>query len=162
MKTTFLIVLACIILFACNKSNCKYCSQGNVAAVDSAYIAIPDIFTPNGDGVNDLLYVIQRNITSVQLTIKHNNRVEFQSTSLSTGWDGMYKSKQAKEKSYSYTVQATTTSGRTISLGGEICLIRDNCSKTPLSACAFGSQFNFISASFDPNLPSLESIKECK
>lgn len=162
MKTTILILLTCITLFSCNKSNCKSCSLGKVAYVDSAYIAVPDIFTPNADGINDLLIVIQRNITSVQFTIKHNNRVEFQSTSLSSGWDGMYKGKQAKEKTYSYNVQASTTSGRSLSLAGEICLIRDNCSKTPLSACAFASQFNFNSASFDPNLSSFESIKECK
>ena len=161
MKNALLILFAATLLMNCNKTNTtNCCSGGHFAAVDSSYIGLPDIFTPNADGINDLLYVRTRNITSFSITISKSSRtVVFSSTNITSGWDGTYNGKPCKEKDYSFVVQVTSTSGVAYNITGNICIIRDNCTKTPIVSCVFDSQFNGFY--FDTNLPSFENIKVC-
>ena len=160
MKIIILATLAFIVFAGCNKINTKNCcAGGNVASVDSSFIAMPDIFTPNGDGINDILFVQNRNLSGLKLTISKGSKIIFETTGTTSGWDGTYKSKMSKEMDYSYVVEAFTLSGKSLSLSGDICLIRDNCSKTPIVNCCFASQFS--GSAFDKNIPSGESIKVC-
>ncbi len=156
-----LFVLSCIVFSSCNKTNTKNCCSGSeqTASVDSCVIAVPDIFTPNGDGVNDVLNVLTKNISSLTFTVKRNRKVLFETSNLSVGWSGTFNGKDSKEKEYSYTVEATTINGQHLSLSGSICIIRDNCSRGELSNCHFGSQFN--GTNFDSALPSGETINVC-
>ena len=161
MKTIILTILSCIILISCNKTDTRNCCKGGkVAGTDSSIIALPDIFTPNGDGINDFLYVQSKNISSLSIMISNQRgNVVFQSTDMTQGWDGAYKGKKSKEREYSFSVDATTVNGKTLNLSGGICVVRDNCIKSPLTNCVFGSQFN--GNGFDRNIPSGENIKAC-
>ena len=161
MKNIILILSSFILLISCNKTNVNSCCTGTaqIAAVDSAVIAVPDIFTPNGDGRNDILYLRAKNISSANFSISSTTGKVFETNDFALGWDGRYKGKPIKEKSYSFTVDAVSTSGKTLSLKGNICLIRDNCVNGQLINCFFDSQFN--GNIFDNNIPSGESIKAC-
>ena len=163
MKTkllAFLFLFIFVILAACKKTDTSSCCVGGkVAGVDSSLIAMPDIFTPNGDGANDLLFVRGKNLASLKITVSRKSGTVFESTDMVSGWDGTYKGKPSKEKDYSFNVEAVTTSGKTLTLSGVVCIIRDNCSKTSLDHCAFDSQFN--GNGYDLSLPSYESIKSC-
>jgi gliding motility-associated-like protein len=57
-------------------------------------VFIPNIFSPNGDGNNDVLYVLGNNIAQVNLVIynRWGERV-FESTDIKKGWDGSYMGK---------------------------------------------------------------------
>ena len=163
MKKLLLPLLALLLLMNCNKTNISNCCNGNpqVTAIDSSVIAVPDIFTPNSDGINDIMYVLTRNISALTFTItKRSGKKVFESTSISTGWDGTVKGKFSKEKEYKFTLTATTVNGKTLSLEGDLCLIRDNCAKGSVSECFFATQFN--GTTFDRNIPNLENIKVCK
>lgn len=162
MRTTLFLLSLTIVLANCNKTKVDDCCTGDpqIAAVDSSVIAVPDIFTPNADGVNDLLYVRTKNIASLTLTItKRSGKVLFESSDMSTGWDGTYKGKNVKEKEFSFTVDARTLSGKSLNLSGKVCIIRDNCAKGPLQNCFFDCQFN--GTTFDRNIPTNENIKMC-
>lgn len=160
MKKILFLFLFFVVFSNCNKTNINKCCSGTpqIASSDSSYIAMPDIFTPNGDGINDQLTVLSKNIVSFKCTItKRFGRVVFSTSSIGNPWDGGAE----KEKAYSYTVEATTTSGNTLTLSGDIAVIRDNCAKGNFQDCFFGSQFNYLTNSFDRNFPSNENIKVC-
>lgn len=159
MKKIIFVFLVVLIFSNCNKTRINNCCSGTpqIVYIDSSYIAMPDIFTPNGDGINDQLFVIYKNIISSKLTIRKGTGEVFSSTSITNAWDGGNQ----REKVYSYKLEATTTSGNTLSLSGEIAVIRDNCAKGNFEKCHFATQFNYSSNSFDKNLPSYENIKVC-
>ncbi|HBX50212.1 MAG TPA: hypothetical protein DEH02_03980, partial [Bacteroidales bacterium] len=58
------------------------------------YIFVPNSFTPNGDGNNDLLYLYTNMADDVYLAIydRWGNKV-FETTSIAQGWDGTYNGK---------------------------------------------------------------------
>ena len=159
MKNSLLAILGLVAFSTCNKTRINNCCTGTpqIVYVDSSYIAMPDIFTPNADGINDQLFVIYKNIVSSKLTIRKGTGEVFSSTSITNSWDGGSE----REKVYSYTLEAITTSGNVLSLSGDIAVIRDNCAKGNFEECHFATQFNFFSNSFDKSLPSLENIKVC-
>src|SRR5690606_9499157 len=59
---------------------------------DEPDIFIPNTFTPNGDGNNDLLFVRGRHITDLELMVfdRWGEKV-FETRDQSIGWDGTFK-----------------------------------------------------------------------
>jgi gliding motility-associated-like protein len=88
-------------------------------------IFIPDAFTPNGDGNNDVLFVRGEFITDLSFTVfnQWGERV-FETHSLNDGWDGSYKGKAASACTYTYLVKVTTNAGRKITKAGHVSIIR--------------------------------------
>ena len=76
--------------------------------LEVASIVLPDAFTPNGDGVNDILYVEGWGIEEL-LSFKIYNRwgeLLFETNDLNEGWDGKYKGELQNPDSYAYVVEA--------------------------------------------------------
>ncbi len=74
------------------------CMASDSVIIDVEYIAnvgVPNAFSPNGDGVNDVLYVKGAGIASMNFIIynRYGQQV-FQSQKQSDGWDGTHKGKQ--------------------------------------------------------------------
>lgn len=88
---------------------------------DTPEIYLPTAFTPNGDGVNDLLLVEGRNIESMLLLIhdRWGNEV-FRSEDQSTGWDGTYKGEQAEMGIYVYQLEVTCPTQEVYTAKGNI------------------------------------------
>lgn len=94
-------------------------------------IYIPTAFTPNRDGLNDLLHPIARGIKEIthftiydRLGVKMyeiNNR---QASDKSWGWDGTYRGINQPQTTYIYVFQAICDAGETISSKGSFILLR--------------------------------------
>ncbi len=86
---------------------------------------IPNIFSPNGDDLNDVLFVYGGPYTSFNFEIynRWGNKV-FSSESQDTGWDGIFKGEKAPSAVYYYSFQGITIRGEKIDLSGNISLIR--------------------------------------
>lgn len=89
-------------------------------------IFIPNAFTPNGDGVNDIF--IPR--TSIEFISYHliiynrwGNKV-FESRDSSKGWDGSYKNQPAQVDAYGYYFVGECVQGEKITLKGNITLLQ--------------------------------------
>jgi gliding motility-associated-like protein len=86
---------------------------------------VPNAFTPNGDGKNDILFVKGTSIQSMQLLIYNQwGEKVFESTRQDTGWDGTVSGKSQPVGVYVYVLKAELLDGSTQQLKGSITLIR--------------------------------------
>ena len=88
-------------------------------------VFVPNVFTPNGDGKNELLLVYGNYIRKLEMRIfnQWGQQVEL-ITDPKKGWDGRFKGKPQPVGVYVYSLQAEMTDGRTINLKGNITLLR--------------------------------------
>jgi gliding motility-associated-like protein len=114
---------------ASNKQGCR-ALDSVLITVDSAEkpcgnVFVPNAFSPNGDNVNDILYVYGDCIQYLDFKIfdRWGNKV-FETTDQSIGWDGRYKGQPANSDVYDYTLIATQSNGKTTSQKGNITLVR--------------------------------------
>jgi gliding motility-associated-like protein len=88
-------------------------------------IYIPNVFTPNGDGVNDIFLVYGNTIETMRLIIYNQWGQElFITTERQKGWDGLYKGSPSPTGRYSYALEVKTQSGTAITKAGSFNLIR--------------------------------------
>ena len=88
-------------------------------------IFVPNAFTPNGDGKNDVLLVYGNTIASMDLVIFDQwGELIFESTNQAKGWDGIYKGKPQPVGVYVYVLKAVRTDGTSVTKKGSINLIR--------------------------------------
>ncbi len=86
---------------------------------------VPQAFSPNGDGQNDVLYVRDNCIKYLNFQVfdRWGNRV-FETNDKSNGWDGRYKGAAMNTGSYVYYLDATLYDGTNIKKKGNVELIR--------------------------------------
>lgn len=88
---------------------------------------VPNAFSPNGDGQNDVLYVKGFCIQTFSLEIydRWGNKV-FETTDITRGWNGSYQNsgKELNTDVFVYSLQAILMDGTSIAKKGNISLIR--------------------------------------
>jgi len=111
-----------------NQYGCKTADSMMVITVscDPASIFVPNIFTPNGDGKNDVLYVRSKTLVEIEYFQIFNRwgAMVFQTTNMSEGWDGSISGKPAEEGTYVYQVKGKCQNGYDISTNGTVSLIK--------------------------------------
>ncbi|MXV17879.1 gliding motility-associated C-terminal domain-containing protein, partial [Hufsiella ginkgonis] len=102
--------------------------QTNTVKVDVAGgndLFIPNTFTPNSDGKNDILYVYGSSISSMKFRIYNQwGQLIFQTTSQPQGWDGTHKGELQPSGVYVYYADISFSTGKTITQKGTISLLR--------------------------------------
>jgi gliding motility-associated-like protein len=86
---------------------------------------IPNIFSPNNDGINDILYVYIKG--TKRFTFRIYNRwgeKVFETTDPLIGWNGNYKNKEAEPGVYVYDLHAIYWDNEPIKKKGSITLVR--------------------------------------
>ena len=87
---------------------------------------LPDAFTPNGDGHNDLFRMKTGDVPkafSMAVFNRYGSKV-FESRDINTGWDGTIGSNPAPTGAYVYIIVVTTSAGSEIKKQGTVMLIR--------------------------------------
>ncbi len=89
------------------------------------HAVVPNAFSPNGDGENDVLYVRGEGVTQMTFYIydRWGEKV-FESFSLSTGWDGTFRGKELDPAVFSYFLNVIFADGTEKLEKGDITLIR--------------------------------------
>jgi gliding motility-associated-like protein len=88
-------------------------------------IYVPNVFTPNGDGHNDIFMPVVNGLKKYKLEIfdRWGERV-FLSLSPQSGWDGTFKEALCKQDIYIWKIIISSIDGREIEKSGEVLLYR--------------------------------------
>ena len=87
---------------------------------------IPDAFTPNGDGHNDIFRIppgVDLALEEFEIFNKWGTQV-FATNNINTGWDGTYKGEFSEVGVYVYFIKGKTSAGKPVFLKGIVALIR--------------------------------------
>ncbi len=87
---------------------------------------IPNAFSPNADGINDIFRPIPVGITATDYFIVYNRYGElvFKTNKWLQGWDGTYRGKKADAGTYVWIIKGTDRNGKIIEMKGAVNLIR--------------------------------------
>jgi gliding motility-associated-like protein len=98
---------------------------------DSVYISfipligVPNAFSPNGDGINDRVFVEGRGVVELEFRIFNRwGQQVYYSTDQKEGWDGVYKGERQELEVYTYLVRARFINDVRKELKGNITLLR--------------------------------------
>ncbi|MFK7755927.1 MAG: gliding motility-associated C-terminal domain-containing protein [Flavobacteriales bacterium] len=114
-----------ITLIAQNNGGCADTASVTICVNDPSTLFVPDIFSPNDDGANDVLFVRAEGLASLdfQLFNRWGNLV-FETSSVENGWDGNVAGNKSPSGVYVYQLVARTNAGENIELSGNITLVR--------------------------------------
>jgi gliding motility-associated-like protein len=89
------------------------------------YIFLPNAFSPNGDGKNDVLY-LRSNIADRMTLIIYNRWGEkvFETSNQSVGWDGTFRGKILDPDVYAYYLSVTCIDGQTFMKKGNVTILK--------------------------------------
>jgi gliding motility-associated-like protein len=88
-------------------------------------IFVPNSFTPNDDGVNDLLLVRGRNITELEFLVFNRwGEKVFETRDQSIGWSGEFKDDEVGPAVFVYHLTAVCADGQRYFTKGNVTVIR--------------------------------------
>lgn len=115
-----------------NNGGCTSNDAINVFVIcNSENIFMPNTFSPNGDGVNDVYYPRGRGINtirSLRIFTRWGQQVyarqNFNANEITSGWDGNFKGSKLAADVYVYILELVCENRTIISLKGDITLVR--------------------------------------
>jgi gliding motility-associated-like protein len=116
-----------VTMFA-SKGLCLDTAQVIIVVDIPSKLEVPNVFTPNGDGANDMFFVRSANLTNItaQIFDRWGNKIyELNTDKGNIAWDG--KNQQGKEVpdgTYFYTIKATGKDGQGYDTKGTVSLYR--------------------------------------
>ncbi|MBN8837800.1 MAG: PKD domain-containing protein [Sphingobacteriia bacterium] len=112
-------------LYAYNASGCFDVTCQLVSALINPLFDVPNAFSPNGDGINDKIYVRGYGIATMKWSIYNRwGTLVYQSSDKSSGWDGTYLGKVQPQDVYHYVLEVELSDGGKFTKKGDITLLR--------------------------------------
>ncbi|HQY12002.1 MAG TPA: gliding motility-associated C-terminal domain-containing protein [Ferruginibacter sp.] len=110
-----------------NNYGCFDTATQKIIIPNSCYIAVPNAFTPNGDGLNDFLYPLNA-YKATDLKFRVYNRfgqLLFETSDWTKKWDGNFKGQGVDPATYVWILQYThSETGKRVEQKGTTILIR--------------------------------------
>ena len=98
------------VVCAVNNNVCASDSSEMSVSISESYLAVPNVFTPNGDGKNDEFRVAYRSLREFHIWVFNRwGKLVYESTDPAKGWDGTINGRPAAEGAYYYVVRALGT-----------------------------------------------------
>lgn len=111
---------------ATNSFGCDDTSSAEVFIFDEFEFIIPNVFTPNGDGINDQFKMQACGVYEYEIEI-YNRYGEsiFRSNSLNINWDGRVAGKLANSGMFFYSIRIKDFRSDFLNYNGSVLLLRD-------------------------------------
>lgn len=94
--------------------------------IECGLVPIPNAFTPNNDGKNDIFFISNpftlEQLYAFEIFDRLGNKV-FSTTNVNEGWDGMYRGQESNNGLYLYKIRYNCQ-GKEITKSGSVMLIR--------------------------------------
>jgi gliding motility-associated-like protein len=115
-----------------NNGGCTVTDQITVFVVcTNENLFIPNTFSPNGDGTNEVFYPRGRgimNVKSMRIFSRWGQQVywrqNFMANDISAGWDGTFKGQKLSSDVYVYMIDVICENNTVVTLKGDIMLVR--------------------------------------
>lgn len=129
------LIAVMMVLAGCKKFTIKNrCCNNEYKIVNTRYVLpdsfrlyIPQAFTPNYDGLNDIFVPFGTNFKIEEFIIKRANKIVFESrVHVEAFWNGI-DSRDASESPdgrYTYTMQLRLSNNELLNIKGDVCLMR--------------------------------------
>ncbi|MCO6500827.1 MAG: SBBP repeat-containing protein [Vicingus serpentipes] len=108
-----------------DSNGCQATDKVTVIVNYQTVIYVPNIFSPNGDGNNDVLYVRGKGIRDFNFVVydRWGEKV-FETTDLNKGWNGVFRGEPMNKAVFVYYLQGTFVDGSEFNQKGDVTLIR--------------------------------------
>lgn len=114
-----------ITLIAINANGCNDTTWLTVTIEEPTTLFIPNAFTPNGDGKNDLFMPVGNNVEQLHLLIFNRwGELIFESFDILNGWNGTYKGERVQEDVYVWKVFYDDNTGGKHEQIGKVAVVR--------------------------------------
>lgn len=108
----------------CAKSDTVIVFGGNYEC-DKSFVYLPNAFTPNADGENDVLYVRSAIAQKILLRVFDRwGQLVFETENQHNGWDGTFKGRPCDPDVYDYYLKVTCINEQENIIKGNVTLIR--------------------------------------
>ena len=113
-------------LIASSASNCSDSTQKLLFVMADCTSYLPSAFTPNGDGLNDVLKPRLAGIKALKRFTVYDRHgvIVFNTSREETGWDGKYKGMMLNTGVFAWIIEFTNNDDQTVFQKGTITLIR--------------------------------------
>ncbi len=102
-----------------------------IVTCDNAALFIPNTFSPNNDGSNDIFYIRAKGIATIQFLriLSRSGELVFEKryvapNDISAGWNGTYKGKDLESGVYVYYAEVVCTNNQVLKYAGNVTLLR--------------------------------------
>lgn len=108
-----------------NEGGCISSHSAMICILASSRVFVPDAFSPNDDGRNDVLFVRAPGIETLRFEVydRWGGRV-FATTDTALGWDGTTARGKAPSGVYVYMLDAVMRDGEIVQMTGDVTLVR--------------------------------------
>ncbi len=91
----------------------------------TAHVYVPNAFSPNQDGINDIFYAYSLEVVHFQMQVFDRwGEMVFKSDNIDLGWDGMFQEKPMTVGVYVYLIDITFLNGQSVRESGDFVLIK--------------------------------------
>lgn len=112
-------------LFTESQFGCQDSTARNIRVVVDPLYNVPNAFTPNGDGKNDVFRVAAFGVENMDLRVYNRfGQLVFQTSDPLIGWDGTYKGVPQPVDAYAFTLVLELSNGAKIKNSGSVTLVR--------------------------------------
>ena len=97
----------------CPCETCAHDSTEVTVSISESELLVPNVFTPNGDGMNDEFRVQYRSIAEFHCWVYNRwGKLVYEWTDPAKGWDGTINGRPAAEGAYFYVIRARGTDAK--------------------------------------------------
>lgn len=115
-----------ITLTVTDSAGCTDTASVLIVVSDQFSILVPNIFTPNNDGANDIFEIPTMGVTELHADIYNRwGELMYSFDGINGYWDGKYNGKDASDGVYFYIISATRTNGVVLNYNGCLTLARE-------------------------------------
>jgi len=99
--------------------------ETDTAFVRDIHWFLPNVFSPNNDGCNDVFYLRGDNLSDVSVAVYDKwGALLFATTDQSTGWQGDHSGQPVVEETYVYLVSFLSPYGKQVTTSGHVTVLR--------------------------------------